>query len=157
MAQWVVPSADVTDGGWATQAGSQVDLFDQVNEDQAAISDADYIQSSLYPIEDPVRLLLSTPAYPPGSGTLRLWIRAAWIIPAATGTDVAFVWDAVVDATRYVLLVGPAPDTYTTFNADVGNYLTHTLNLDPGTYHSRVQAWNGAILLDTTAEQDVTV
>ena len=49
-----------------------------------------------------------------------------------------FVWAAEAGATSYVLQVGPSSGSYTTFNADVGNVLHHTLSLSTGTYYSRV-------------------
>lgn len=72
-------------------------------------------------------------------------------------TTVAFVWDGVVDATSYVLQVGPSSGTWTNHNEDVGDVLTHSVVLATGTYVSRVVPYNGATPMTATAEQTVTV
>ena len=74
-----------------------------------------------------------------------------------TGTgpsDVAFVWDAVVGATSYVLQVGRATGVYDVYNANVGNVLTSTLTLTSRTYYARVVPVGAG---SATAEQVVTV
>ena len=67
--------------------------------------------------------------------------------------NTAFVWDAYAGATSYVLQVGTATGLSDRYNTNVGNYLTHTLALAPGTYYARYLAYAGATLLYTSAEQ----
>ena len=66
----------------------------------------------------------------------------------------AFVWDVVGGATSYVLQIGTATGQSNTFNANVGNVLTYSVALNPGTYYSRVVPQGAG---STTAEQTVTV
>lgn len=83
-------------------------------------------------------------------GALRL--RGWW----AEG-NTAFVWDAYAGANSYVLQVGTSPGLSDRYNANVGNFLTHTLALAPGTYYARRLAYAGATLLHTSAEQTRSV
>jgi hypothetical protein len=76
---------------------------------------------------------------------------------ASSGAVVSFVWDAVVDATSYVLQVGTTHDGSDTYNSDVGNVLTYSLTLSTGTYYARVQSYVGATPGEWTAHQEVTV
>lgn len=55
-----------------------------------------------------------------------------------TGTEIAFVWDDVTNATSYVLQVGTATGQSDRCNSNVGNVTTMALTLAPGTYYSRV-------------------
>jgi hypothetical protein len=74
LTQDVGPSADITDGAWTNEAGSNANLFASVDESTA--NDADYIQSSDKPTNDVVELKMPTiPTPPPGPGTL--YIRHA--------------------------------------------------------------------------------
>ena len=74
------------------------------------------------------------------------------------GADVAFVWDAVVDADSYVLQVGYASGgPWSRYDASVGNHTTYTLQLSPGKYWSRVVPYDGATPLTALDEQTVTV
>lgn len=73
---------------------------------------------------------------------------------ARYGQTVAFVWDAVVGATSYVLQVGTATTESDIYNANVGNVLAESLYLDPGTYYSRVVPQGAG---SATDEQVVTV
>ena len=70
------------------------------------------------------------------------------------GRTVAFVWDAVDGATSYVLQVGTATTQSDIHNADVGNVLSASLFLAPGTYYSRVVPQGAG---SATDEQVVTV
>ena len=80
--------------------------------------------------------------------------RASDVAPA----DVAFVWDAVVDADSYTLQVGYASGgPWSRHDASVGNVLTYTLALTTGTYYSRVVPYTGATPGTASAEQTVTV
>lgn len=55
----LAPDADVSDGGWTTEAGTTT-LFSSVNE--AVIDDATYIKSVGTPVNDTCRLSLSDPS-----------------------------------------------------------------------------------------------
>lgn len=55
----LAPDADVSDGGWTTDAGLTT-LFSAVNE--ATINDATFIRSASTPVNDTCRLSLSNPA-----------------------------------------------------------------------------------------------
>jgi hypothetical protein len=69
--QFTPPIADVTDGLWLNQAGSNVDLYAAV--DEQAADDTDYIQSSLDPTSDAVELRFEAIGTPgPGPGTLHI-------------------------------------------------------------------------------------
>lgn len=70
------------------------------------------------------------------------------------GIPVAFVWDDVVGATSYVLQIGSATTLSDVYDANVGDVLTETVNLLPGTYYSRVVPQGAG---STTPEQTVTV
>jgi len=157
MAQYLVPSADDTDGSWTNQADSAVDLFQSVNEGVGEISDVDYIQSADPPVDDTVLLKLATGSRP-GAGTARLRLRGRWAAgPPPATTEVAFVWEAVTNANNYKLRVGPTSGVYTTFDALVGNVLTYYLNLEAGSYVSIVEAYQDTTWLQTTGEQSVVV
>lgn len=79
-------------------------------------------------------------------GALRL--RGWW----AEG-NTAFVWDAYGGADSYVLQVGTASGASDRYNVNLGNVLTHTLALAPGTHYARRLAYAGAVLVHTSAEQ----
>lgn len=81
-------------------------------------------------------------------------ILATGGIPYANLSPVAFVWDTVGGATSYVLQVGTATTLSDVYNENVGNVLTYTVNLVPGTYYSRVVPQGAG---STTDEQTVTV
>ena len=81
-----------------------------------------------------------------------LQIRGWWAYGNTT-----YVWDAYAGADSYVLQVGTATGLSDSYNVNVGNYLTHTLALAPGTYYARRLAYAGATLLHTSAEQTRTV
>jgi len=55
------PDADVTDGGWTNEAGSNVNLFASI--DEASASDADYIQSAPNPASDVCKISLGDSAF----------------------------------------------------------------------------------------------
>jgi hypothetical protein len=75
-----------------------------------------------------------------------------------TTKDVPFVWSAVATADSYVLEVGRATGQKDWYDVNVGNVLTTTVTLLTGdTYYSRVKAYLGAVLLDTTTEQLLTI
>ena len=82
-------------------------------------------------------------------------------VPPITGfRDVAFAWDAVDDATRYILVVSTDDfDTYDAYDAD--DALTYTVSLMSGTYQSKVEARSGTeppyTLISTTDPQEFTV
>jgi hypothetical protein len=80
-------------------------------------------------------------------------------VPPITGFhDVAFVWDTVATADSYTLEVGTATGQKDTYDNPVGNVITKTLSLQGSrTYFSRVKAYNGVTLLETKAEQSVTI
>lgn len=67
---------------------------------------------------------------------------------------VAFVWDAVGGASSYVLQIGTSTGQSDRYNSNVGNVLTYTLTLLPGTYYSRVVPQGAG---STTVEQVVSV
>ena len=69
-------------------------------------------------------------------------------------TEVAFIWDAVVGATSYVLQVGSATTLSDIYDSNVGNVLTSYLPLATGTYYSRVVPVGAG---STTDEQTVVV
>lgn len=73
---------------------------------------------------------------------------------AVSVPGVAFVWDAVVGATSYVLQIGAATTESGVFSQNVGDVLTYSVALAPGTYYSRVIPQGAG---STTAEQTVTV
>lgn len=56
--QFARPDADVTDGSWTNQAGSNVNLYQSV--DEVSPDDADYIQSSEAPSSDTCEISLET-------------------------------------------------------------------------------------------------
>ena len=70
---------------------------------------------------------------------------------------VAFVWDATEGATSYLLQVGTATGQSDTFDDDVGDVLTYSLDLDAGTYYARVTPYPGATPGTTSDEQVVTI
>jgi hypothetical protein len=72
-------------------------------------------------------------------------------------TAVAFVWDATEGATSYLLQVGTATGQSDTYNADVGDVLTYSLDLAPDTYYARVTPYTGGTPGTTSDEQVVTV
>lgn len=107
---------------------------------------------------------------PIGYGWLVLHTGPVTAAPPEGGTDVAFVWDDYPDwdtydeggdADSYILQVGtvnPVGDgNATTFNSDVTDVLTYTLNLNAGTYYSRVKAVRGGSPVDARPQQQVTV
>lgn len=55
------PDADVIDGGWTNEAGSNVNLFASI--DEATASDADYIQSAPSPASDVCKISLGDAAF----------------------------------------------------------------------------------------------
>lgn len=81
-----------------------------------------------------------------------LQIRGWWHIG-----NTAFVWDAYPGADSYVLQVGTATTLSDVYNRNIGNYLTYTLALAPGTYYARYLAYAGATLVATSDEQTRTV
>lgn len=127
--EYARPSTDVAAGGWTPSTGT--DLAPML--DEVAVDDADFIISAENPNEDTCKMTLAGITYP-GSGTVTLSVRACWVDLIA----VAFIWSAEAGATSYVLQVGPFTGSYTTFNANVGDVLTYSLFLAPGTYYSRV-------------------
>lgn len=152
MAQNLVPAADSVDGSWTNESGSQTSLYESVNEPEASISDTDYIQSDSPPSADTAKVKLATPTYGPGTGTMRLKLRAKWHTDSAS---VAFVWDAVVGATSYVLQVRTAASgTYNIFDQDVGDTQDYTMTLYSGRYYSRVVPQGAG---SATAEQVTNV
>jgi hypothetical protein len=70
---------------------------------------------------------------------------------------VYFTWPDVVDATTYLLKVGTTSGGTERYNADVGNNLSYSLVLEPGTYYSNIVPYNGATPMDALVEQTVTV
>ncbi len=54
VGQFARPIADLTDGSWLNQAGSGTNLYASV--DEAAVDDADYIQSGASPVDDACEL-----------------------------------------------------------------------------------------------------
>lgn len=70
---------------------------------------------------------------------------------------VMFVWDDVATATTYVLQVGSATTQSDVFDTNVGNVLTYSILLTPGTYFSRVVPYADATPLTALAEQTVVV
>lgn len=78
-----------------------------------------------------------------------------WV--AGEPESVVFVWDAVLTADSYVLQVGSAVGLSNVYDANVGNVLTFALDLTPGTYYARVQAYAGASLVNVTDDQTVVV
>ena len=55
----LIPDADVSDGGWTNEAGGSV-LFSSI--DEAVVDDADYIISSVNPVNDIARISISDPS-----------------------------------------------------------------------------------------------
>jgi len=56
----------------------------------------------------------------------------------ATWMEVVFTWTSVSGATDYTLQIGTSSGASDYFNQSVGNVLTYTLNMPPGTYYARV-------------------
>jgi hypothetical protein len=78
------PSADSVDGNWTNQAGSNVNLYQSIDESIA--DDADYIQSELAPSGSATRIKLGTGSSPQsGTRTFR-WRAAKDPDPGATMT-----------------------------------------------------------------------
>ena len=69
--QQVAPTADVTDGSWLNEAGSNVNLFASV--DESPPNDADYIHSTT--TSSQCELHLGT-IVQPQSGTVTIYVRA---------------------------------------------------------------------------------
>lgn len=65
--QTAAPVADVADGSWLNEAGSNVNLYASV--DEAVASSVDYIQSSLSPVVADVAMLRLGPLTDPAVGT----------------------------------------------------------------------------------------
>jgi hypothetical protein len=83
-------------------------------------------------------------------------------VPPITGFhEVAWFWDAASGATSYVLKVGTTSmqTTSDTYDANVGNVLTHYLSLQSGTYYGRAVIVGGPHNGELTAggERAVTV
>lgn len=66
--QLLVPSADSVDGAWTNQAGSNVNMYQSIDEGSAAGSTADYIQSEVGPVASVERTKIA-PGSTPSSGT----------------------------------------------------------------------------------------
>jgi hypothetical protein len=86
--QKAIPSADVTDGNWLNESGSNTNLFASIDEADTP-SDADYIQSAANPSSDLVEYGLSTVTEPTvDSGhILRYRIRADQLVGGALTLD----------------------------------------------------------------------
>ncbi len=80
-------------------------------------------------------------------------------VPPITGFyDIPFVWDAVATADSYTLEVGSATGLKDVYDAAQGNVLTKTLSLQGSrNYFSRVKAYAGASLLETTDQQELAL
>lgn len=152
MAQIAQPSGDLSVGYWSNQAGQITNLYASVNENPA--DDLTYIQSAETPVDDYVKFLLSG-LQTPESGDVIIRIRAQWGTIVSGTYDVAFVWDAVIGATSYILQVRTSDSgAYNVFNSSVGDVLTYTLSLTAGVYYARVVPVGAG---DPTAEWMVTV
>lgn len=62
------------------------------------------------------------------------------VVSSSTWMEVPFSWDAVGSATSYQLEIGTTSGGSEYQVTNVGNVLTYTVNLPPGTYYSRVKA-----------------
>lgn len=81
-----------------------------------------------------------------------------WVAPAGGYTVIACQWDAVENATSYVLQVGTTHDGDDVYGHDVGDAVTHTVYvLVDATYYVRVIPYIGAVAQTPTAHQEVTV
>jgi hypothetical protein len=72
LGQASYPNGDVSAGGWTTDTGATTNLYQSV--DETTRNDADYIQSSLGPVNDPVILTLQPFADPGDNNGMRFRI-----------------------------------------------------------------------------------
>ena len=78
-------------------------------------------------------------------------------VPPITGfRDVVFVWEAVATADLYQLEISSDYGSTWTIRATTTT-LTYTISLMEGSYQSRVKAYDGITLLNTTDAQEFSV
>lgn len=104
----VEPIADVTDGSWLNELGSNTDLYASIDENAA--NDADWIESGAEPIDDACEVKLAN-AGTPDTGTITIKVRGkltgggnrfpAWAEPFAE-LRVDLVEGSTIRATRYL-------------------------------------------------------
>jgi hypothetical protein len=80
----------------------------------------------------------------------------SWVL-VYPSTNWALVWDAVVDATSYVVQVGTATGQSDELNLDVGDLRTYSIWLNPGTHYTRIVPYIGAVAQTSLAEETVTI
>ncbi|MDQ3540489.1 MAG: hypothetical protein M3440_07355, partial [Chloroflexota bacterium] len=121
-AQTAAPVSDASAGTWTTDTGAATGLYAAI--DEAAASDADYIQSQLAPTgANPAEVMLGSLSAP-DTGTRSIRVRRA----KGVGT-------ARVDLTTALVRGGTVVQSFT--EADIGaaySTTTHTLTSDPAAW-----------------------
>lgn len=128
------PSADVTDGAWTNELGTQTNLYESLNEDIP--SDSDYIQSEFAPSNSPVVVKLESLSdpqsssghvlsyrlekYPTGGETtsITIQLRQGYVNEGSLGTLIAeWVDNDLSDAMATIerTLTGPQADLITNY------------------------------------------
>lgn len=67
------------------------------------------------------------------------------VVSSSTWMEVPFSWDAVGGAASYQLEIGTTTGGSEYQVTNVGNVLTYTVTLPPGTYFARVKAVTGGV------------
>jgi hypothetical protein len=115
------PSADVTDAGWVNQTGSNVNLYQSI--DETAADDLDYIQSAEDPSNDEVVVQLSS-LQTPESGTRTLRYRYNKISDAGTIdlTVGLYVGSSLVQETTHTGISSAFVDGSLTITNSISDY-----------------------------------
>lgn len=112
--QLLVPSADSVDGAWTNQAGSNVNMYQSIDEGSAAGSTADYIQSELGPSASVNRMKIAS-GTTPGSGQK---LYRAYIGKNLTGGATINMVIRLYEGGGDVAGAGTLKDTFTFNNVD---------------------------------------